>query len=135
METFVISGIARRIALLALCTFLVSCRSSRVTSNADAKDPESVKQGFKSASAALNDMPNGSTAVFPEVRFDFGEVLSGAIVEHDFALSNRGATPTVIEKVSMTPPLLVTKMSHAVASGAEGQIHFKLDTTDLEGKF
>jgi len=135
LETFVISGIARRIALLALCTFLVSCRSSHTTSHADAKDRESVKQGFESASAALNDIPNGSTTVFSEARFDFGEVLSGAIVEHDFALCNRGAASKVIEKVSMTPPLLVTKMPHAVASGAEGQIHFKLDTTDLEGKF
>jgi len=131
----VISGSACRITLLALCPFLVSCRSSHVTSHADAKDPESVKQGSKSASAALNDIPNRSTTVFPEERFDFGEVLSGAIVEHDFALSNHGAAPTVIEKVSMTPPLLVTKMPHAIAPGAEGRIHFNLDTTDLDGKF
>jgi hypothetical protein len=41
----------------------------------------------------------------------------------------------LIEKVSMTTPLLVTQMPHEVTPGAEGKIHFKLDTANLEGKF
>jgi hypothetical protein len=76
---------------------------------------------------------NGSKAVFPEARFEFGEVLSGTIVEHDFALRNAGSVPTRIEKVSMTTPLLVTQMPRDVAPGAEGRIYFKLDTVNLEG--
>lgn len=76
-----------------------------------------------------------SKAVFPETHFEFGEVMSGAVVEHDFVVKNDGSAPLVIQKVSMTSPLLVTRMPHEVAPGAEGTIHFKLDTTNLEGKF
>jgi len=80
-------------------------------------------------------IPSGSKTVFPEDRFAFGQVLSGAVVEHDFLIDNHGSVPVVIEKVSMTPPLLVTRMPREVAPGAEGKIHFKLDTADLEGEF
>jgi len=41
----------------------------------------------------------------------------------------------VIQKVAMTTPLLVTRHTQEVAPGAEGTIHFKLDTTNLAGKF
>jgi hypothetical protein len=41
----------------------------------------------------------------------------------------------MIEKVSMTTPLLVTEMPRTVAPNAEGRIHFKLDTANLGGKF
>jgi len=74
-------------------------------------------------------------AIFSEARFEFGDVLSGTVVEHDFALRNAGSIPTRIEKVSMTTPLLVTQMPHDVRPGSEGIIHFKLDTSDLEGAF
>src|SRR5262249_3250102 len=73
--------------------------------------------------------------VFPETSFEFGEVLSGAVVEHDFVLSNVGSVPTRIEKVSMTTPLLVTQMPRDVVPGAEGRIHFKLDTAEVNGRF
>jgi len=102
-----------------------------VVAPAGAQDSGTVKRGFASPGMT----PNGPKAVFPEARFEFGEVLSGGMVEHDFALSNQGSAPMLIEKVSMTTPLLVTEMPHAVAPGAEGRIHFKLDTVNLEGKF
>src|SRR2546427_13070156 len=41
----------------------------------------------------------------------------------------------LIEKVSMTMPLLVTQMPHEVAPGEAGKIHFKLQTVNLEGEF
>jgi hypothetical protein len=80
-------------------------------------------------------IPNGSKIVFSEDCFAFGQVLSGTVVEHDFTIYNRGSVPVAIEKVSMTPPLLVTRMPRQVASGEEGKIHFKLDTANLEGEF
>jgi hypothetical protein len=73
--------------------------------------------------------------MFPETSFEFGEVLSGAVVEHDFAVRNVGSVPTRIEKVSMTTPLLVTQMPREVVPGTEGRIHFKLDTADVSGRF
>src|SRR5262249_49512781 len=74
-------------------------------------------------------------AVFPEAQFEFGRVVSGAVVEHDFTVGNDGGAPLVIQKVAMTAPLLVTRETHEVAPGTKGTIHFKLDTSNLTGKF
>lgn len=74
-------------------------------------------------------------ALFPEEGFEFGQVLSGTLVEHDFIVRNTGSLPLLIQKVSMTTPLLATRIPHEIAPGAEGRIHFKLDTTNLAGKF
>jgi hypothetical protein len=62
-------------------------------------------------------------------------VLSGTVVEHDFTLRNIGSAPTRIDKVSMSTPILVTRMPREVAAGGEDRIHFVLDTANLEGKF
>jgi len=74
-------------------------------------------------------------AVFTEARFEFGQVMSGAVVERDFVVKNEGSAPLVIQKVAMTTPLLVTRQTQEVAPGAEGTIHFKLDTANMAGKF
>jgi uncharacterized protein DUF1573 len=74
-------------------------------------------------------------AVFTEARFEFGQVMSGAVVERDFVVKNEGSAPLMIQKVAMTAPLLVTRQTQEVAPGAEGTIHFKLDTANLAGKF
>ena len=128
---FVISHATRRFVFLALCPLLASCGSQHVVAPAGGQDSGTVKQSFTSPIATSN----GPRAVFSEAGFEFGEVLSGTVVEHDFALSNLGSAPMLIEKASMTTPLLVTQMPHEVAPGAEGRIHFKLDTANLEGKF
>lgn len=56
-------------------------------------------------------------------------------MEHDFVVKNQGAAPLLIQKVSMTPPLVVTQMPQQVVAGAEGTIHLKLDTANRAGKF
>jgi Protein of unknown function (DUF1573) len=127
----VISRAARRIVFLAFAPFFASCGSPHLASFAGAQDSGSVKQGLASPGVT----PSGPKAVFPGAEFDFGEVLSGAVVEHDFVLNNKGSAPMLIEKASMTTPLLVTQMPHEVAPGGEGRFHFKLDTANLEGKF
>jgi Protein of unknown function (DUF1573) len=128
---FVISRAARRIVFLAFAPLFASCGSPHLASLAAAQDSGTVKQGLASPSAT----PGGPKAVFPGAEFDFGEVLSGAVVEHDFVLNNKGSAPMLIEKASMTTPLLVAQMPHEVAPGGEGRFHFKLDTANLEGKF
>jgi len=127
----VISRAAKRIVFLALSPLFASCGSPHVVSPAGAQDSGTVKRGLASPGMT----PSGPKAVFPEAQFDFGEVLAGAVVEHDFTLRNLGSAPMLIEKASMTTPLLVTEMPHAVTPGTEGKIHFKLDTENLEGKF
>ena len=88
-----------------------------------------------SALIAVSAASEAPKAVFPEASFEFGEAMSGAVVERNFVVKNEGSAPLVIQKVAMTTPLLVTRMSHEVAPGAEGTIHFKLDTANLAGKF
>jgi len=127
----VISLAAKRIVFLAFSPLLVSCGSKSTASPSAARDSKTAKEALPSPSVT-----SGSpTAAFSEARFDFGKVLSGAMVEHEFVLRNHGSAPVVIEKVSMTTPLLVTQMPHAVAPGSEDKIHFKLDTANLDGKF
>ncbi len=121
----------RWIVFLALLSLLVSCGSQHPAASATSQNNGTTKQDLASPGRTSN----GPKAVFSEPRFQFGEVLSGAVVEHDFALSNTGSARARIEKVSMTTPLLVTQMPRDVAPGAEGRIHFKLDTANLEGKF
>jgi len=106
LESIVISLAARAIALLA--------SSSLVALGATSAAPK---------------------AIFPKAQFEFGQVMSGAVVEHDFVVSNEGSAPLVIQKVAMTTPLLVTRETHEVAPGTEGTIHLKLDTANLAGKF
>jgi|SRR5215472_718552 len=74
-----------------------------------------------------------TTVVDP--RFHFEATLSGSTIEHDFVLKNLGSGPLRIQKVSMTPPLIVTSMPRDVLAGSEGKIHFKLDTSHLSGDF
>jgi hypothetical protein len=74
-------------------------------------------------------------AVLTETRFHFENVICGSVVGHDFVLQNRGSAPLRIDKVSMTSPLLVTRMPREIAPGAEDTIRFKLDTSSLEGAF
>ena len=126
-----ISRGTRTIGLLALATLLVSCSSPHAMVPAGAQDSGAAKHGFTAPGAASK----GPKAVFPEARFDFGEVPSGVVVEHDFAVSNQGTAPMSIQRVSMTTPLLATQMPQQVAPGAEGRIHFKLDTANLGGRF
>ena len=91
---------------------------------------------FASSSlVALGAPSNTPKAIFPEARYEFGQVMSGAVVEHDFVVSNDGSTPLVIPKVAMTTPLLVSRETHEVAPGTKGTIHFKLDTANLAGRF
>ncbi len=126
-----ISRVTRRIVFLALSPLFASCGSQHVVAPAGAQDSATVKRGSASPGA----VSNRPKAAFPESRYEFGEVLSGGVVEHDFAFINQGSAPMLIQKVSMTTPLLVTQMPHEVAPGAEARIHFKLDTANLEGEF
>ncbi len=126
-----ISRATRWFVFLALPPLIASCGSPHIVVPPGAHDSATAKQAFASPVG----ISNGPKAVFPEVHFAFGEVISGAVIEHGFVLNNQGSAPMLIQKVSMTTPLLVTQMPHEVAPGAEGRIHFKLETANLEGEF
>jgi len=127
----VISRATRWFVFLALPPLIASCGSPHIAVPPGAQDSATAQQAF----ASPGGVSKGPKAVFSEARFEFGEALSGAAIEHDFVLHNQGSAPMLIQKVSMTTPLLVTQMPHEVAPGAEGRIHFKLETANLEGEF
>src|SRR5262249_23735882 len=74
-------------------------------------------------------------AAFREEGFDFGRMMHGSVVEHDFLLKNEGSAALKVVKASMTPPLVVTRMPRELAPGGEGLIHFKLDAAPLSRPF
>ena len=121
----------RAFLLLSSPFLIVSCVSPNSPVLAATHDFGTDAQNLASP-VANPEMPK---AFFPEEGFEFGRVLSGTAVEHDFIVRNAGSSPLLIQKVSMTTPLLATEMPVEVAPSAEGRIHFKLDTTNLAGKF
>ena len=85
--------------------------------------------------AAAAKSADSSQAVFPETRHNFGSVQAGSMVEHDFVLQNHGQSPIRIQRVLLTPPMVVTRMQALTPAGGESKIHVKLDTTALKGHF
>lgn len=126
-----ISRATKGLVLLALSPLIALCHRPHVGLMAGSRNFGTLKQGL----ASLGEISDEPKAVFLEARFQFGKVISGDMVEHEFVVKNEGSAPLLIQKVSMTTPLLVTRMSQEVAPGAEGRIHFKLDTASLAGRF
>lgn len=73
--------------------------------------------------------------IAPEPAFDFGRVVRGTLVGHEFVLRNQGQVPVRITRAVMTPPLLVTRMPGVVAPGDTAVIATRLDTAQLQGAF
>lgn len=53
-------------------------------------------QSTPTQSAAAVESPK---AVFPETRYEFGAVMEGTKIEHDFIIENHGSEPLVIKHV------------------------------------
>jgi hypothetical protein len=84
------------------------------------------------ASGTGVDLPK---AVLGETAFDFGEVVRGRTVDHEFVITNRGAAPLVIHKVAMTPPLRINRLPSQIPPGGSVPLQFLLDTSNLAGRF
>jgi hypothetical protein len=70
-----------------------------------------------------------------QTSFDFGAVQQGAKVEHEFAIENHGTAPLRIERVALTPPLVVRRMPESVAPGGRGLLGIELPTGSIAGSF
>jgi hypothetical protein len=77
----------------------------------------------------------GPKAFFPDTRFDFGKVMQGKTVEHEFVLKNEGTTTLRILGVSPTAPLKLSRFTAQINPGAELRIPVQLDTSKLRGQF
>src|SRR6185503_7471592 len=67
--------------------------------------------------------------------FDFGRVLTGTFVEHQFVVKNERAVPLVIDEVRLTPPLTLVGAPASVAPRAQGVVRVRLDTSRVTGLF
>jgi hypothetical protein len=67
--------------------------------------------------------------------FDFGRVLTGTLVEHQFVVTNERAVPLVIDEVRLTPPLTLIKAPASIAAGTQGVVRVRLDTSRVSGLF
>ena len=85
-----------------------------------------------SPGAAGADAPR---VVVSETRFQFGRILAGATLDHEFVLKNVGTAPLKIGRVDLTPPLVVTRMPVWVAPETETRITVRLDTAGLRGRY
>src|SRR6186713_716634 len=65
--------------------------------------------------------------------FDFGRVLRGTLVEHQFVVKNERAVPLVIDEVRLTPPLTLVSAPSSVAPGAQDIVRVRLDTSTVTG--
>lgn len=73
-------------------------------------------------------------AAISENSFQFGRVVRGTPVQHEFVIENRGNAPLVIARVAMTAPLTVQRLPR-IEPGQRGSIPVKLDTSALKGPF
>lgn len=74
-------------------------------------------------------------AAFTANRFEFGRVIRGVVVAHDFVLRNQGSGPLQIKRVDATAPLVLAGIPEKLPAGTEAAIRASLDTSGLGGAF
>src|SRR5881296_1753202 len=74
-------------------------------------------------------------AIEADTEFDFGKAVTGAVVEHGFALKNTGTTPVKIQSLRKTSPLVIVPAAAEIAAGETAVLRFKLDTAGLTGPY
>lgn len=127
------------IVALVFSTFVLqSCKND--SSVKDSAREKLSKPQDKIAKAAANpkdvlnkkaDEPIGptTTIVFEEKAFDFGKVMEGDIVEHDYTFTNTGTEPLVLKKVKASCGCTTPSWPrNAIAPGEKAKIHARFDT-------
>ncbi len=90
------------------------------------------KNGFAEISSSAEGLPK---VVVPESKFDYGKVVAGTKVEHDFLLKNVGTAPLKIEQVHTSCGCTAAVLDSAtIAPGGETKVRTTFDTTGFEGK-
>src|SRR5437867_3828712 len=74
-------------------------------------------------------------AIEADSDFDFGKVVTGAVVENGFALKNTGTSPVKIQSLRKTPPLALVPVPAEILPGETALLRFKLDTSGLTGPY
>jgi len=126
------------VVVLAAMFVVQSCKE-------DSKVKESAREQLSSAKDKVNNAtknpkdvlkkqeaePVGPTTKveFEEMSYDFGKVMEGTVVEHDYKFKNVGTEPLVLKKVKASCGCTVpTWPRNAIAPGESAVIHAKFDT-------
>lgn len=110
------------------CILLVWCSLVVVAHAAKGSDGSAPKK-MKPASPAA-DQPSMQV---PDATYDFGEVLEGAEVEHDFVVKNTGKGVLQIDQVRPSCGCTVASYDQAIQPGNEGRVHLKLHLKGFQG--
>ena len=125
-------------ALLTTVFVMQSCKNdSDVKESAKEKlhsTDKKIAETSKNAKDVLNKKeaePVGplTTVKFDEKSYDFGKVMEGEIVEHDYHFTNTGDEPLILKKVKASCGCTVpTWPRKPIPPGGKGLIHAKFDT-------
>ncbi|MDT8067131.1 MAG: DUF1573 domain-containing protein [Terriglobia bacterium] len=74
---------------------------------------------------------DGPKAEFPQTTFQFGKVLRGSVVEHEFLIRNTGDQALTVKGVTMSVPLRLLHMVPTVPPGGEAKLKFALNTNEV----
>ena len=78
----------------------------------------------KAAAAA-----KGAAITFDETSYDFGTILIGTIIEHDFTFKNSGSIPLIIKDAASTCGCTIPEIPNApIMPGQSGKIHVVFDS-------
>ena len=83
-------------------------------------------------------LPAARGALPPECascRFNFGNVVKGAVIEHPFVLRNDGNQPLRITGVQLSPPMQLARMPAVIPPKGNATLKLSLDTSNLEGAY
>lgn len=69
----------------------------------------------------------------PEPIHDFGKVIKGNIISHDFEIRNTGTEPLELRQVQPDCGCTVTRYDRVIAPGESGKVHAEIDTSVLLG--
>jgi len=126
------------VAIIAMVFVLQSCKEDSKVKQEAREHLSSAKDKINNATKNPKDVlkkqvvePVGPTTTidFTEKTFDFGKVMEGEIVEHDYKFKNTGSEPLVLKKVKASCGCTVpTWPRNAIAPGESGIIHAKFDT-------
>jgi hypothetical protein len=81
-----------------------------------------------------NDNPSQAAFKFNEEEFNFGTILQGAKVQHDFEFTNTGKDPLIISNAAGSCGCTVPEWpKEPIASGAKGVIKVTFDSAGKQG--
>ena len=108
-------------------TFMLACGKKKSGVNSDIVNNPLTADG--------NGDPKDLAAItFDETQFNFGEIIQGQVVEHDFMFTNTGKNDLVIYDSKGSCGCTVPEWpKEPIKPGKKDKVHVKFDSTNKEG--